>query len=309
MNLFPPLTNLFIAQDTLGSGAPLRVKGTVCNEVVFSVPSPRTLELNRLLLAGVNILTLGPARGGSATLRGSGCNAHLLDEGSGAWETLFCSMPALETLVLCKTALHPPLDAICQLGRLVPSTPDRLPHLRHLYLDRCELEHSSGGGSERPDAASCLKRLLLHRARIDNPIRSVKCYYCGPMTLCEERETELRALVGRFEYATAPLIPQVVVPRRVRETMGAVRYRSFGKLCPREVLTSLIISVLPFRQNDTPRCQPLQMQVLMLLTREPVSVSMTSCMRHFATRGRHLLIRKLRSSRSCSVVFVTSDLK
>lgn len=301
MNLFPSLTNLSIAQDTLGSGAPLRVKGTVCNEVVFSVPSPRTLELNQLLLASVNILTLGPARGGSATLRGSGCNAHLLDETNGAWEILFCSMPALETLVLCKTALHPPLDAICQLGRLVPNVPDRLPHLRHLYLDRCELEHSSGGGSERPDAASCLKRLLLHRARIDNPIRSVKCYYCGPMTLCEERETELRALVGRFEYATAPLIPQVVVPRRVRETMGAVRYRSFGKLCPREVLTSLIIPVLPFWQNDAPRRQPLQMQVLMLLIREPVSVSMTSCMHHFATRGRHLWIRKLRSSRSCSV--------
>jgi F-box-like len=260
MNLFSPLTNLSIAQDTLGSGAPLRVKGTVFNEVVFSVPSPRTLELNRSLLADVNTLTLGPVRGRSAALRGSGSNAHPLDEVNGVWETLFSSMPALETLVLCKTPITPPLDAICRLS-LVPSAPDCLPHLRHIRLDRCELEHASGGGSERPNASSSLKRLLLHRARINNPITSIECYHCGPMTLSKETEAELHSLVCRVEYATTPLVPQVVVPRRVRQMMGAVRYRSFGEPCLREVPTSLIIMpILSFRQNDGPPLrQPPQM--------------------------------------------------
>jgi F-box-like len=246
LNLFPPLTNLFIAQDTLGSGAPLRVKGAIGKEVVFSIPIPRTLEPNRVLLADVNTLTLGPARGGSAVLRGSGSNAHLLNEANGAWEALFSSMPGLETLVLCKTAIQPPLDAICRLGLVVPNVPDRLPRLRHICLDRCELERSPGGGPELPDASSSLKRLLLHRARIDNPITSVRCYYCGPTTLSKETEAELRALVCRFEYATAPLIPQVVVPLRVRETMGTVRYRSFGEPFLREVPTSLTMLIPSF---------------------------------------------------------------
>ncbi|KAH9970186.1 hypothetical protein BGW80DRAFT_1461460 [Lactifluus volemus] len=60
MNLFPPVTSLSIALDTLGSGAPLRVKGTICNELAFSVPSPRTLELNELCWQ-----TLTPSPGAS----------------------------------------------------------------------------------------------------------------------------------------------------------------------------------------------------------------------------------------------------
>ena len=229
MNLFPPVTNLSIAQDTLGSGAPLRVKGTICNELVFSVPSTRTLELNRPLLADVNTLTLGPACGGSAMFRSGGSNARLLDDANGAWETLFSSMPGLETLVLYKTAISPPLDAICRLGLIAPNLPDRLPRLRHIHLDRCDLEHPSGGGPELPDASSSLKRLLLHRVSLDNPIASITCYHRGPMTLSKETEAELRALVRKFEYAIALPIPRVAIPRRVRETMGAVRYRSFGE--------------------------------------------------------------------------------
>jgi F-box-like len=227
MNLLPPVTNLSIAQDTLGSGARLRVKGTACNELVFSVPSPRTLELNRPLLADVNTLTLGPACGG----RSSGSNARLLDDANGAWETLFSSMPGLETLVLCKTAISPPLDAIYRLGLtgIAPNLPDCLSRLRHIHLDRCDLEHPSGGGPELPDGSSSLKRLLLHRASLNNPIANITCYNCGPMTLSKETEAELRALVCKFEYATALPIPRVVIPRRVRETMGAVRYRSFGE--------------------------------------------------------------------------------
>ncbi len=224
-NTFPQLlTGLSIAEDTLGSNAPLRLKGIVGNEVVFSIPSARTLGLGSLSLANVSTLTLGPSRRRSAALRDSASNKHLLNDDR-AWENLFSSLPALEMLVLWIMALSPPLDAICRLGR-IPNVPDRLPHLRHLHLDRCELERCPDDGSESPHVA--LGRLLRHRARIDNPMASVK-YYCGPVSLSKETEAELRALVPRFECVAASLITQVVVPRQVRETMDSARYRSFGE--------------------------------------------------------------------------------
>lgn len=224
-NMFPQLlTGLSIAEDTLGSKAPLRLKGIVGNEVVFSVPSARALGLGLLSLANVSTLTLGPSRRRSAAppKDGATSNTHFLDDDS-AWEKLFASLPALETLVLCKMALAPPLDAICRQGR-IPNVPDRLPHLRHLHLDVCELERCPDDGSESPHVA--LGRLLRHRARINNPMASVKCY-CGPESLSKETDAELRALVPRFECVAASLITQVVVPRRVRETIRSARYRSF----------------------------------------------------------------------------------
>ena len=224
-NMLPqPLTGLSISEDTLGSKAALRLKGMVGNEVVFSIPSVRALGLGSLSLANVSTLTLGPSRRRSAALRDRARSTHLLDD-ERTWEKLFSSLPALETLILCKTAVSPPLDAICRLGR-VPSVPDRLLHLRHLHLDVCELECRSDEGSEFPHVA--LTRLLRHRARIENPMASVKCY-CGPMSLSKELDAELRTLVPRFECVAASLTTQVVVPRRVRETMSLARYRSFGE--------------------------------------------------------------------------------
>ncbi|KAH9053343.1 hypothetical protein EDB87DRAFT_1690435 [Lactarius vividus] len=223
--MFPRLlTGLSVAEDTLGSRAPLRLKGVVDGEVVFSVPSTRALGLGSLSLTNVNTLTLGPSRGWSAALRDSARNKYLVD-GDSAWEKLFTSLPALETLVLCKTALSPPLDAICRLGR-IPNVPDRLPHLRYLHLDVCELERCPDDGSELPHVA--LRRFLQHRARIEYPIVSVKCY-CGPVSLSKETVAELRALVPSFECVATSLITQVIVPRRVGETMDSARYRSFGE--------------------------------------------------------------------------------
>ncbi|KAH9061725.1 hypothetical protein EDB83DRAFT_2385442 [Lactarius deliciosus] len=222
-SMFPrSLAGLSIAEDTMGSRAPLRLKGVVDGEVMFSVPSARALGLGSLSLTNVNTLTLGPSRGWSAALRNSAKNKYLLD-GDSAWEKLFTSLPALETLVLCKTALSPPLDAICRLGR-IPNVPGRLPHLRYLHLDVCELECCPDDGSEPPHVA--LRRFLQHRARIENPMVSVKCY-CGPVSLSKETVAELRALVPSFECVATSLITQVDVPRRVRETMDSARYRSF----------------------------------------------------------------------------------
>ncbi|KAH9029976.1 hypothetical protein EDB85DRAFT_1964846 [Lactarius pseudohatsudake] len=222
-NMFPRLlAGLSIAEDTLGSRAPLRLKGVVDGEVVFSVPSARALGLGSLSLTNVNTLTLGPSRGWSAALRNSARNKYLLD-GDSAWDELFASLPALETLVMCKTALSPPLDAICRLGR-IPNVPDPLPHLRYLHLDICELECCPDDGSEPPHVA--LRRFLQHRARIENPMVSVKCY-CGPVPLSKVTVAELRALVPSFECVATSLITQVDVPRRVRERMDSARYRSF----------------------------------------------------------------------------------
>ena len=224
-NMFPQLlTGLSIAEDTLGSRAPLRLKGLVGNDAVFSVPSARTLGLGSLSLASVSTLTLGPSRRRSAAFTDGSRSGHLLDDGN-AWEKLFSSLPALETLVLCTIAISPPLDAICRLD-CIPNVPDRLPHLRHLHLDMCELERSPDDGSESPHVA--LLCFLRHRTRIENPMASVKCY-CGPMFLSKDIEAELRALVPRFESAVASLITQAVAPRRVRETMSSARYRSFGE--------------------------------------------------------------------------------
>ncbi|KAN0135889.1 hypothetical protein V8E53_006341 [Lactarius tabidus] len=218
-NMFPQhITGLFIAENTLGGNAPLRLKGIVGNEVVFSVPSARTLSLGSLSLANVSTLRLGSSRRISAAIRDGASGTDLLDDDN-TWEKLFSSLPALDTLVLCKTAVSPPLDGICRLGRL-PNVPDRLPHLRHLHLE----ERSPEDGSESPYVA--LSRFLRHRARIENPMASVK-WYCGPMYLSKEMEAEIRTLVPRFECVVASLITQVVIPRRVRETMSSARYRSF----------------------------------------------------------------------------------
>jgi hypothetical protein len=223
--MFPQLfTGLSIAEDTLGSKEPLRLKGTVENEVVFSVPNLRALSLGSVSLANVNTLTLGPSRKRSPALKHGSRGTHLL-ENDHAWEKLFSSLPALDTLVLCKTALSPPLDGICRVG-LIPNVPDPLPHLRHLHLDGCELERSPDDGSESPQVA--LRRFLRHRAHIENPMISVK-YYCGPISPSKEMEAELRALVPIFECVDASLITQVIVPRRVRETMSSARYRLFGE--------------------------------------------------------------------------------
>jgi hypothetical protein len=232
-NMFPQhITGLFIAENTLGGNAPLRLKGIVGNEVVFSVPSARTLSLGSLSLANVSTLRLGSSRRISAAIRDGASGTDLLDDDN-TWEKLFSSLPALDTLVLCKTAVSPPLDGICRLGRL-PNVPDRLPHLRHLHLE----ERSPEDGSESPYVA--LSRFLRHRARIENPMASVK-WYCGPMSLSKEMEAEIRTLVPRFECVVASLITQVVIPRRVRETMSSARYRSFGEAKLTRYFGSLLI--------------------------------------------------------------------
>jgi hypothetical protein len=220
-NVFPQnITGLFIAENTLGGNAPLRLKGIVGNEVLFSVPSARTLGLGSLSLENVSTLTLGPSRRMSAAIRDGASGTDLLDDDN-AWEKLFSSLPALNTLMLCKMAVSPPLDGICRVGR-IPNVPDRLPHLRHLHLE----VRSPDDGSESPYVA--LLRFLQHRARIENPMASVK-WYCGPMSLSKEMEAEIQALVPRFECVVASLITQVVIPHRVRATMSSARYRSFGE--------------------------------------------------------------------------------
>ena len=113
------------------------------NKVVSSVPSARTLDLGLLSLANVCTLTLGPSRR-SAALRADAGSTHLLDDGS-ALEKLFSSLPALDTLVLCKMAISPPLNG--GLGR-IPNVPDFLPHLGYLHVDMFELERSPDDGSE-----------------------------------------------------------------------------------------------------------------------------------------------------------------
>ena len=220
-NMFPQhITGLFIAENTLGGEAPLRLKGLVANEVVFSLPRARTLDLGSLSLENVSTLTLRSSRRMSTAIRDGKGGTDLLDDDN-AWDGLFSSLPALDTLMLCKIAVSPPLDSICRLGR-IPNVPDRLPHLRHLHLE----VRSPEFGTESPYVA--LSRFLQHRARIENPMASVKCYR-GPMSLSKEMEAEIRTLVPRFECVDASLIPQVVIPRRVRETMSSARYRSFGE--------------------------------------------------------------------------------
>ncbi|KAI0266226.1 hypothetical protein BC834DRAFT_1032827 [Gloeopeniophorella convolvens] len=219
-NLLPALTGLSIAKDTLGSGAPLRLKGIVGNEVVFSVPSDRILISNAASLSSITTLTIGPVRRRSTVPRG-GEPEEKLSEADGAWAAFFAALPALETLVLCKTALAPPLDAICHPDD-VPNVPDRLPRLRHLLLDGCELFETGGAGT--PHAS--LRHLLRHRASIGQPLAGVK--YRGPEPLSEKAEAELRTLVGYIEYTTNPLVPEALAPHRVRETMRAAGYRSFG---------------------------------------------------------------------------------
>ena len=238
--MFPQLlTGLSIAEDTVGSKDPLRLKGTVGNEVVFSVPSVRALSLGSVSLANVTTLTLGPSRKRSPALKHGSRVTHLLDNDH-AWEKLFSSLPALDTLVLCKTALSPPLDGICRVG-IIPNVPDRLPHLRHLHLDGCELERSSDDGSESPQVA--LRHFLRHRAHIENPMTSIKCY-CGPISLSKEMEAELRTLVPIFECVDTSLITQVVIPRRVCETMSLARYRSFGEATFSRGILGLITDTL-----------------------------------------------------------------
>ena len=110
----------------------------------------------------------------------------------------------------------------------MPNLPDRPPHLHRFHRDMCELERCPDSGPESPHVA--LRRILRHHrgVRIENPMVSVK-YYCGPMSPSKGMDAELRAPVPRLECVGASLITQVVVPRRVRETMISVRYRSFGE--------------------------------------------------------------------------------
>ena len=86
--------------------------------------------------------------------------------------------------------------------------PDRLPYLLQLHLDIHE---------------------RVRHNRIGNPMARVKC--CGPMSLSKEVEAEWRygLFLPRFRCIVALLITQVVVPRRVRETMILGWYRSFGE--------------------------------------------------------------------------------
>lgn len=59
--MFPQLlTGLSIAEDTLGSRAPLRLKEIVGNEVMFSVHSACALDLGLLSPANVSTFTLDP---------------------------------------------------------------------------------------------------------------------------------------------------------------------------------------------------------------------------------------------------------
>src|SRR5487761_1586011 len=59
---------------------------------------------------------------------------------------------------------------------IVPDIPDRLPHLWHQYLYRCELRPPSGDGSEWPHAPSSLEVSRLascpHRG---SDLRASKC--------------------------------------------------------------------------------------------------------------------------------------
>ena len=133
--------------------------------------------------------------------------------------------------VLCKTALSAPWMTPASWGR-IPNLPDRLPHLRHLRLNVCELERRSDDGSESPHVA--LRRLLRHRhsARIENPMASVKCY-CGPMSPSKDMNADLRSLVPRFECVVVSLITQAVECGRqyVRhDTSRPARPRSSGNL-------------------------------------------------------------------------------
>ena len=151
-DVFPQLlAGLSVAGDTLGSKALLCLKGILGNEVVFSVPSARAGGLGLLSLANVSTLTLGPSRRGSADLRDTARNMHLLGDDSAQEKTLLFPS-GMDTLIQCKMAFSPPLDAICRLGR-IPNAPDRLPHLRHLHLGVCELERRSDDGSESPHVA------------------------------------------------------------------------------------------------------------------------------------------------------------